>query len=500
MFENISDDSSSPPIRMAAVPDYSSRPFIRRATVPDPSSSPPIRMATVPDPSSSPPIRRAVPMGDLLPNGQNPLLRNFPNSEFKPGPPSLKGLPILPNNPPTPPLERIPSPSVELKEPKWPPEYDKLLQKMKYDNDTEVKQDFIEIYHFFNDDDDDFGISPLRCKYIRNYYNQNNKKLMLRYDNICPLIKPVFIDKFNDIEYYYNASIINFDRKNNITYFASHCPIEDTSGSYVIGNREFDTDLFLKMLIDNNIKLICIPIKYEMNRSVRWFPNEIGKITTYKYKDRAVPERECNYKLECTSKEVINAPEDLIKEETINIYNIKITDNLQTKEYYITIIEYDNWPDMAIPTQRELFYNYIYKIYDTITTLNLDKILVHCSAGVGRTGTVITCIELLKYFFANKDSRNDYSLNKFIIDTIITMRSSRPQMVQRPDQFNTILDFKKFLMNKEIYTIEEFKQYIDGITKPPITGGKFNKYINKYNKYFNDNTHNFSYFYKKYYS
>lgn len=498
MFENISDPSSSPPIRRAAVPDPSSSPPIRRAAVPDYSSSPFIRRAAVPSPSPNTPIRRAVPMGYSLPNGQNPLLRNFPNSEFKPGPPSLKG---LPNNPPTPPLERIPSPSVELKEQKWPPEYGELFLKMKYDDDTEAIKDFREIYNFFNDGDDDFGISPLRCKYIRTYYNQNNKKLMLRYDNICPLIKPVFIDKFNDIEYYYNASIINFDRKiKNITYFASHCPIEDTSGGYVINFKGFDTDLFLKMLINNDIKLICIPIKYEMRRSVRWFPNEIGVIKTYEYQDSAVPERECNYKLECTSKEVIYAPKDLKKEETINIYKIKITDNLQTKEHYITIIEYDNWPDMGIPTQKILLYNYIYKIYDTITTLNLDKILVHCSAGVGRTGTVITCIELLKYFFANKDSRDDYPLNKFIIDTIITMRSSRPQMVQKLDQFNTILDFKKFLMNNKIYTIEEFKQYIEDITKPPITGGKFNKYINKYNKYFNYNTNNFSYFYKKYYS
>ena len=106
------------------------------------------------------------------------------------------------------------------------------------------------------------------------YYNKNNISFISRYDTLCPIQNPIYLN-IQGNKYVYNASKIQFNNS-NFLYYPSQCPIFD-------GYKMPDIDLFLKMLIDNDIKTICIPITFEPSKTFKWFPTNktiIRKYTT----------------------------------------------------------------------------------------------------------------------------------------------------------------------------------------------------------------------------
>ena len=88
----------------------------------------------------------------------------------------------------------------------------------------------------------------------------------------------------------------------------------------------------------------------------------------------------------------------------------------------MTHIHYTKWPDHDVPTAaHELLYLY-YKIQQQCK----GKLLVHCSAGVGRTGTYIALHNLLQQ---RKEGEVD------ILKCVAKLREQRYQMVQTVQQY-----------------------------------------------------------------
>ena len=69
--------------------------------------------------------------------------------------------------------------------------------------------------------------------------------------------------------------------------------------------------------------------------------------------------------------------------------------------------------------------------------------LVHCSAGVGRTGTFICLYKLVEDYF-NKKVRK---LDPFM--TVLEMRKQRMKMVQKPSQYRYIFSCTRDLVRQE---------------------------------------------------
>ncbi|XP_033739258.1 receptor-type tyrosine-protein phosphatase epsilon-like [Pecten maximus] len=86
---------------------------------------------------------------------------------------------------------------------------------------------------------------------------------------------------------------------------------------------------------------------------------------------------------------------------------------------------YTTWPDHGTPDPNELvvFHRRVMN-YQTVLT---GKMVVHCSAGIGRTGTFIALDALLEY---GKESRHID-----VIQYIKTMRKDRINMVQTAEQY-----------------------------------------------------------------
>lgn len=106
--------------------------------------------------------------------------------------------------------------------------------------------------------------------------------------------------------------------------------------------------------------------------------------------------------------------------------------------YVVTHIQYTEWPDFGAPADTE--HDVIKTIVDTTLTniIGGSIPIVHCSAGVGRTGVLLTIINYImengKYF-----NRNTMSTN--VDTTIANLRKQRNRMVQSTDQYNYILNF-----------------------------------------------------------
>ena len=95
----------------------------------------------------------------------------------------------------------------------------------------------------------------------------------------------------------------------------------------------------------------------------------------------------------------------------------------------ITHLQFTSWPDHGVPNGCRELLNFYYKI-KSLDKLTTGPWVLHCSAGIGRTGSLIAIDYLLEQ--AAKDSIID------VYKCISHMRLNRIQMVQTVDQYRFI--------------------------------------------------------------
>ena len=117
-------------------------------------------------------------------------------------------------------------------------------------------------------------------------------------------------------------------------------------------------------------------------------------------------------------------------EDTFLAYIIRqmtVTNGLITRE--VRQFHFTAWPDHDVPTVFKETLQFVNIVKQTI--LNLENpIIVHCSAGVGRTGTFITIFNLLQQI----NNQQPISIYRIVDE----MREHRPQMVQTFRQYKFI--------------------------------------------------------------
>lgn len=100
-------------------------------------------------------------------------------------------------------------------------------------------------------------------------------------------------------------------------------------------------------------------------------------------------------------------------------------------------LEFEQWPDFGVPTDFKSFIEFI-EFKNTLlkdTPVNGEsRLLIHCSAGCGRTGVFIT-LDLLLEKYTNGDRQVVQSEQDQIYRLIQQQRSQRVNMVQNIDQY-----------------------------------------------------------------
>ena len=76
---------------------------------------------------------------------------------------------------------------------------------------------------------------------------------------------------------------------------------------------------------------------------------------------------------------------------------ILVTQTQETRE--ILHFHYTTWPDFGVPESPASFLNFLFKVRETgCLSAEHGPVVVHCSAGIGRSGTfclVDTCLVLV---------------------------------------------------------------------------------------------------------
>lgn len=128
---------------------------------------------------------------------------------------------------------------------------------------------------------------------------------------------------------------------------------------------------------------------------------------------------------------------------TPNLYlrKFKLTDNdLGITDREIRQLHYTGWPDHGVPQDSSMLsFSQMFEIftYMLLASDPSEKAIVHCSAGIGRTGTTISLAHLITSLWAQKNQGVvDPQLSVF--STVRRLREQRYHLVQMPGQYEFI--------------------------------------------------------------
>lgn len=139
----------------------------------------------------------------------------------------------------------------------------------------------------------------------------------------------------------------------------------------------------------------------------------------------------------------------LLSEEDQSYYTIRVLElqNIMTGESReIYHFHYTTWPDFGVPESPASFLNFLFKVRES-GSLGPEHgpSVVHCSAGIGRSGTfalVDTCLVLMD----RRKNPSSVDIQKVLLD----MREYRMGLIQTPDQlrfsYMAVIEGAKFLL------------------------------------------------------
>ncbi|XP_036035391.1 receptor-type tyrosine-protein phosphatase F isoform X14 [Onychomys torridus] len=195
---------------------------------------------------------------------------------------------------------------------------------------------------------------------------------------------------------YINASFLDGYRQQK-AYIATQGPLAES------------TEDFWRMLWEHNSTIIVMLTKLrEMGREKchQYWPAE--RSARYQY---FVVDPMAEY----------NMPQYILRE-------FKVTDARDGQSRTIRQFQFTDWPEQGVPKTGEGFIDFIGQVHKTKEQFGQDgPITVHCSAGVGRTGVFVTLSIALE--------RMRYEGVVDMFQTVKTLRTQRPAMVQTEDQY-----------------------------------------------------------------
>ncbi|XP_063067548.1 tyrosine-protein phosphatase non-receptor type 4-like isoform X2 [Engraulis encrasicolus] len=129
-----------------------------------------------------------------------------------------------------------------------------------------------------------------------------------------------------------------------------------------------------------------------------------------------------SYQLNCLSEEGNGA---------FTIREMTLTNNETQEERPLTQLQYMAWPDHGVPDDSTDFLNFV-ALVRSKREAREQPVVVHCSAGIGRTGVLITMETAMCMM---ESSQPVYPL-----DIVRTMRDQRAMMIQTPSQYRFVCE------------------------------------------------------------
>ena len=231
-----------------------------------------------------------------------------------------------------------------------------------------------------------------------------------RYTDVVAKNKTRVTLKGLDVDYI-NANHIKYQGQK---YISTQAPLKNT-------RRDF-----WKMVYDQKSPVIVMLTKCKSGKAEKYWPSTQIKPKTYNYWSGQTSDEDIEIKV--TLENTIELDVCVLR-----VFNLSYNGDIKM----IYHIQYTQWGDHKVPHHPE-------HINDLIRYMELFQVLgernglkgppiIHCSAGIGRAGTFISC-SIVKTLKLQRD-------NVDIPDIVKTLRECRDGMVQTGDQYFFIHQF-----------------------------------------------------------
>ena len=268
--------------------------------------------------------------------------------------------------------------------------------------------------------------------YLKNLIDFNDKYIsrlldddeLCRYSNIrCYKDNYVKISSPHEL---INASWVHFPFENS--FISAQAPLKNT------------IDDFWTMCFDYNINTIIMLCNLEENgkeKCVEYWENEKRDL-----KDSTASTMDTNFIINYTTEQINN---DII----IRNINIRDKNKEENNEKKIKQIHYGSWPDHQSLDIQDIYGNILFMFNLVDKEIGHNPIVVHCSAGVGRTGTFIALYNLYRDILNQIHDQNNKNITINFMNLVRKLKEMRMHLVETEDQYKLIYKFvSKFLEDR----------------------------------------------------
>jgi len=201
---------------------------------------------------------------------------------------------------------------------------------------------------------------------------------------------------------YINANYVNMEIPSTgivNRYIATQGPLAHTSGDfwYMVWEQSANTIVMLTTVVEKG-RVKCHQYWPARKESV-----EYGQLQITNVSERA--DRYCHYR------------------------ELSIRNKMTREERRVTQIQYTAWPDHGVPENPDHFIDFVDEVR-RMRNGSLDPIIVHCSAGIGRTGVLILMETAACLIESNEPV--------YALDIVRTMRDQRAMLIQTVEQYKFV--------------------------------------------------------------
>ena len=217
---------------------------------------------------------------------------------------------------------------------------------------------------------------------------------------------------------YINASFINIP--NEHSFIATQGPLDNTISD------------FWEMIIDYNVSVIIMLCNLK----------ERNKIKCSEYWNKELIEKDNLFNLISLNLKEYNDKNLIIRE-------IEIQKNGNWEIKKVLQLQFTGWSDHDVPNENEV-YNTFITLFKTINDKGSNTTVIHCSAGVGRTGTFLSLIILYNNIL-NQKNENSQQISFSIFGLVRQLKEMRFLLVENERQYIFIYKFLRLFLEKEIF-------------------------------------------------
>jgi len=220
---------------------------------------------------------------------------------------------------------------------------------------------------------------------------------------------------FNVLPYDHTRVKLRDDSDDNLYINANYVEVPEANREYILaqGPLEYTVDRFwlmIEQLQTTTIVMLCKCYENSREKSAQYWPDEAGDTLRLDF-----------------DLEVVLL--DQTKTKDFIVRNLLLTNTTTNSKRRIQHLHYVNWPDFNVPDCPQSFLDFL----DTVRNSgcfedDVGPPIVHCSAGIGRSGTFALVDSALVI-----SEEKDISL-QYVRSLLLNMRTQRMGLIQTEEQ------------------------------------------------------------------